>query len=208
MKKKEAKEYKVKRNWVIFVSIGILAVFSFVGAVFSSAIFSAKGSAPFSLRLITTIVVLLSFYAIDHIFRMEYKFLHYAFVVAILIMSVMLSPFYYLLPAYDKMLHFLQPFLLSFIIFYTLPRNINIKHRLAYTFFITTSILGLFEVSEYLLDVTFGWKMQGVNVVVNNELVEVVSRIDDTMIDMILGFSGAILFVVLGAVFNRRRLNH
>ena len=51
------------------------------------------------------------------------------------------------------------------------------------TFGIVFSLIGIFEIGEYLLDVGLGWKLQGVFAYDGGKFNLVMSRIDDTMID-------------------------
>jgi hypothetical protein len=85
---------------------------------------------------------------------------------------------------YDKFLHVLTPFLITFIVYDYFLKNLEPKKGVV--FFVVLGMLCSFEIFEYLVD-TFGilnFKMQGVYDDFGNVLME---PLKDTMIDLMLG---------------------
>ena len=198
--------YRQKRNVVIVVSIVISAAFYFISNTSSSYLFSAR-NASFFIRIVSTIVLLLAFYAFDHIYNLRFNIRHYAFAILIVLSSIILSPLYFVFPEYDKILHFIQPMLFSSIVLYSIfPLKIDLKWMLAFTFFIVIGVLGLFEIGEYLLDIAFDWRLQGVYLLQGENLSLLMNRIDDTMIDMIIGTLGTLVYILsVGIIYRNRR---
>lgn len=100
----------------------------------------------------------------------------------------------------------------SIMCFYVVDRlKIDFKWKLLLVFTVMMSLIGLLEIGEYLLDVLFDLKLQGVfirDISGLEKLNPVQSRIDDTMIDMILGVIGSGLFSLGKTIthFYRRRI--
>ncbi len=155
-------------------------------------------NASFVLRAISSIAFLLFFYAIDHWFDIRFKVYHYLFIILIIITSLILSPFYFIYPQYDKIQHFFQPILIAAIVYYMIARlPIENKWKITLTFFTTIAILGLFEIGEYMLDFFFDLKLQGVYLRDWQGLEKlnlIVEPIDDTMIDIFLGMLGTAVY--------------
>ncbi len=96
---------------------------------------------------------------------------------------------------YDKILHVLGPFVVTLVTWDYFEKNF----RQANKFVIFCFVLGLlasFEIYEYLVDVSgiLGFPLQGV---LDEYLNLVMSPIDDTMIDLILGASGSFIALAL-----------
>ncbi len=157
----------------------------------------------FWLRAVSAASFILFFYAVDHWFDIRFRHIHYIFIVVIAAASLLFSPLYYIYPQYDKIQHLVQPILLCSIIYHMVSRiKLELKWRLIFTFFIVISVLGLFEMAEYIFDQFFGWKLQGVylrDITGLNKFEVVVEPIDDTMIDLFFGVAGTCLYAL--AVF-------
>lgn len=189
--------YKYKRQVVFGFSVLLLAMIYFFK------------DASFILRACTMIALIVFFYVVDHFFDVRFRAKHYLFIFLIGISSILLSPLYFIYPNYDKIQHFLQPILVASIIFFMVNKHtLRLKWKLAFVFFITIALLGLFEIGEYALDVAFDFKLQGVyirDITGTAKYNLIVERIDDTMIDMILGVIGTGLYCLGMYVRMRKR---
>ncbi len=167
--------------------------------------------ASFLLRSITSIAFLAVFTFIDHFFDIRFRTKHYLFIILIAIFSLLLSPLYFVYPNYDKIQHFIQPVLLSSIIFYMVNKlSIKLKWKLTFTFFITLGILGIFEISEYALDSLFDLKLQGVFVrdASGLEKLNIIQEpLDDTITDLVLGILGSALYSISLLIIKRKEIN-
>lgn len=152
------------------------------------------------LRSITFIGVLIFFYAIDRLFNVEFELKHYIIVIIIDVIAVLMSQFYFIHPNYDKFQHLIFPMLLSSIVIYMINKlNLAFKWKIVFTLTVTISILGLFEIGEYLLDSLFDLKLQGVYLRDIQGLEKfniLLEPIDDTMIDLAFGIAGSSLYAM------------
>jgi hypothetical protein len=171
-------------------------------------LYALKNSSYF-IRLASSVGALLAVYAIDNLFKLDLKVHHYLMICGMILSGFLLSNFYYIYPNYDKILHFVQPALLFFIIFYLVSKlDLPYKWELTFTFFIVVALLGLFETGEYALDRLFDLKLQGVFLrgVQGLEKYNIIlDRNADTMIDLSLGTLSAGLCAIgcaLWVVFN------
>ncbi len=156
---------------------------------------------PFSV----TLIALLLFNYIDKSFKFNFPEAFYIYIFAIFILGTIVGPgtppfgFYYREIFFDKALHFLNPVMMSAIIFFILNRlEITLKWKLLMTVMIVFGILGLFEIGEYLSDAWFGTFNQGVFIrdfVTKLKLEEVSDPLTDTMRDLIFGLIGSFVFV-------------
>ena len=186
---------------VLGVSFAITAVFFFLGSTSYGLVFSAR-NLSLVIRLATTISVLFSFYLLDYVANLQLRMRHYVFVITILLAGVMLSPLYFLFGWYDKVLHLIQPmFLASIVLYIVTPLNISSRWKFFFTFFVVLGGLGLFEVGEYLIDVAFDSKLQGVFRLTGVGLVLVQSRIDDTIVDLLFGVVSTLVYLFGVALF-------
>ena len=163
-------------------------------------------------RFITTLGVIGLFYIIDKVSKTDFKVRHYLFISLMAVSSIFFFPFYFEYIIYDKVQHLLLPILYSSIVFYFLSKQkglkISLGWMLAFTFFIVIGSLGLFEIGEYLGDIVFDLKLQGVfsrNPYDLNTFEVILQRIDDTMIDLSLGAIGSLLYVISNAIFYRKK---
>lgn len=118
----------------------------------------------------------------------------------------MLSPLYFLFGWYDKVLHLIQPmFLASIVLYIVTPLNISSRWKFLFTFFVVVGGLGLFEVGEYLIDVAFDSKLQGVFRLTGVGLVLVQGRIDDTIVDLLFGVVSTLVYLFGVALFSSKK---
>lgn len=153
----------------------------------------------FLVRAISSVAFLFFFYAVDHYFNIHFKAHHYVFAFIMAIVGFLLSPFYFIYPSFDKIQHVIFPFMFSSIVFHMVSRlNLKVKWELLFTSFIVLGSLMLFELGEYGLDYFFDLKLQGVFLRSLSGLEKyqiLLDRIDDTMIDLMLGIVGNALYV-------------
>lgn len=100
--------------------------------------------------------------------------------------------FYYLMPGYDKIMHFLSGMLSAFIAFILLIHRKHYKKRdyfftILFVIAITLSIASLWEFYEFTFDNLFDKDAQNV----------VATGVADTMWDMIMAFFGSIIVIIL-----------
>ena len=203
--KKRPVSYKKRLIGTIVTIILIIVLLYFSSFIFPSTLSKIKGTS-FLIRVVSNIVLLLGFYELDSIFDLSFKVRHYVYFTLIVATGLLLSPLYFVFPQYDKILHFIQPLLLSSIIFYLISLlKIDLKWRLIFTFFILIGMLGLLEVGEYLLDETLGWKLQGVYVYDSENFELIQSRLDDTVADLIIGGIGTLVYILSVALFFRKK---
>lgn len=135
---------------------------------------------------------------IDYAFDLKFKNYHYIILVIILFNGILMSPLYFVYPNYDKILHFANPLLLSFLIYFLVDKlKVKFRVKILLTIVIVVAILGFFEMGEYLLDEAFDIKLQGVYLKdkeIVNKLNLVLSKNTDTMVDMMLGTLAVFLY--------------
>jgi len=193
MKKEISSDYKHKRRVIWFFSIFLVLMLYFFQ------------NASFLLRVVTSLEFIILFYLIDHFFDVRFLPRHYAYIFIIAIASILLSPFYFIYPNYDKIQHFIQPMLICSIVFFTVSKlKLELKWKLIFAFFITFSILGLFEIGEYIADYLFNLKLQGVylrDLSGFKKFNLITEPLDDTMQDLILGFLGSGLYILTNGFY-------
>ncbi len=179
-------EYKTKRRGIV----GIFAFLFLLLYIFKSY--------SVTLRVIGLVLGIGVFYFIDHAFDLNFNLKHYGALLIIFIFGVILSPLYFLSDNYDKLLHFLLPIVGASIIFFVVNKlKIKFQWKLLITFLIIVSFLAFHEIGEYLLDKFLDLKLQGVYsrsavVGLDVEKFELIQeKLDDTMIDIIIGTLGA-----------------
>jgi len=152
-KRKREKKIMFKAKRLVFLIIFIILI----------GLMSIIRDSNFSYRAISTIGILLLFSLLDHYFKIELNLKHYSYMIIIVVAGTLFSPIYFYYPQYDKFLHFLMPILYSSIVFFIVsPLNLKLRWKLTLTFFIVVGSLGIFEIGEYLLDIFFDMKLQGV----------------------------------------------
>jgi len=179
-------DYKTKRRLII----GIAIFFLFILYLFKNYSLLTRFAG-----LITGLVI---FYMFDHLFRIDFKPRHYIYMVLILLFGILLSPLYFLSENYDKTLHLLSPILGSCLLFYIVDRQkISFQWKVLITFMFILSFLTIHEIGEYLLDSLWDLKLQGVyirDISGLNKFDLVMPKNDDTMIDLIVGTIGSLIF--------------
>lgn len=195
--KKESKAYiyRHKRRTVLAVSLCI------------ATIMYLTANAEVWLRTLTAVVFILAFYFLDHTLDIKFHPSHYVIIIIIAIASLLLSPLYFVYPQYDKIQHIVQPFLICCIIFYMINKlPIEYKWKLTFTLIAAFAIVGFFEVIEYGLDHFFDLKLQGVyirDLKGFDKFNLIQDRIDDTMIDMVLGIVGIGAYMFYNVLKNK-----
>ena len=181
-------QYSTKRRLIIGISIVLLIILY----IFKNY--------NFMIRVAGVLFGLWIFYFVDHAFKAKFYFRHYVYILTILVFGILLSTFYWSYPNYDKILHLIMPILGSIMIFFLVNKlKIKFQWKLLITFTAVLSMLALLEIGEYLFDIFLDLKAQGVYIRDISGLEKynlVLDRIDDTMIDLMLGTAGAIIFSV------------
>jgi len=191
-----------KKRWLI---IGI-AVFSLL------VLYLLKNSSMF-VRVAGFIAGMVIFYLLDYLFKINFKFKHYIYIATILFFGIILSPLYFLSENYDKILHLISPIIGSCLIFYMIDKkNLNFQWKLLITFMFIISFLTIHEIGEYIMDILWDMKFQGVyirDVSGIEKLNLVLNPHDDTMIDLIFGTIGGLIFTTGKTInyFIRKRIS-
>ena len=192
-------EYKNKRRLILSVALLLLLV-----------LYAFKNY-EFMIRVLGTILGLWIFYFFDHAFRLDFKIRHYIYATIILTLGILFSPLYYIYPSFDKIMHLTMPILASIFVFFIVNRmKIDFKWKLLITFMAMITLLTILEVGEYIIDYFWDYKLQGVylrDITGLEKYNLVLDKNDDTMIDMMLGLLGSIIFIIgkaLCRVFNKK----
>lgn len=180
-------------------------IYIVIGAIILLVLYALKNTSYF-LRSSTFIFAILLFYLTDVFFNLDFKMRHYITVIIISTTGILLSPLYFLYPGYDKILHFISPFLLGFLVYFLLDKTkIKFTTKLFLTFSVVVMFLTLFEMIEFGVDRFFDLKLQGVYTM--NKLKILMNRNDDTMMDLILGALGTLIFTGYQTLeFNYKKL--
>ncbi|MBI5803683.1 hypothetical protein HY450_00400 [Candidatus Pacearchaeota archaeon] len=159
------------------------------------------------IRTIGVIGLLGLFHLADFLFELDFEVKHYFFIILIAIISFPLGSLYLLYTNFDKLMHFIEPIMLSSIIIFMVSKlKIEFKWRLLFVFFIVVGLLGMFEIGEYILDTFFGFRLQGVYIYeTTGNFYLSQSKIDDTIIDMTLGILGTASYIVSVALLGKER---
>ncbi len=181
-------QYKNKKRLVVGISLMLLLAFYFFRNL------------SLAVRVFGVIFGLGLFCFIDYAFSLKFRLRHYIYVFLILFGGILLSPLYFISPTYDKILHFFIPILGSIMIFFIVDKlKIKFQWKLLITFTAIMSVIAIHEIGEYLLDLLWDLKLQGVyirDVSGLKKLNPVQSRIDDTMVDMIIGTISGLIFTI------------
>ena len=206
--KKEAKVscWKEKGRWAL-ITILSLVVIHFLLVNFSYLF--GMDQIVFSLsNLIFSVLIIGFVYFMDCKFDIEFKKRHYFFAAFIVLSGWMLSPLYSAYINYDKVLHFFQPMMLSSIILHMMKKaEIKPKWKIVLTFFIVTSLIGLFEIAEFGLDRLFNMQLQGVflsGLKKANKLHMIMDPLSDTHMDLIVGYLGSLIYAVFMTISLRK----
>ncbi len=172
-------------------------IYLLIGIVILAILYGLKNTSYF-IRASTFLFSILIFYFSNLIFKFNFKTYHYFIFILISALGILFSPLYSISPNYDKILHLISPILLSILIFYLVDRaKVDFSTKLLITFSIILMSLTLFEIGEFLLDKFFDLKLQGVFIRDYSgisKLKIIIDRNDDTMIDLISGTIGALIF--------------
>tara|TARA_Y100000310_G_C20499700_1_gene723345 strand:+ start:181 stop:789 length:609 start_codon:yes stop_codon:yes gene_type:complete len=179
---------KHKRQ-VIYITIGILLLLT---------LYALKNTSYF-VRASTFVFSVILFYVGDRFFNLDFKIGHYIILVLIAAGGILLSPLYFLYSGYDKILHLVSPFLLGFLVFFLVNKiKMKLSTKLLITFSVIIASLAIFEIIEYIIDQFFNFQLQGVFVYKGYAGLEklniVMDKNEDTMIDLILGTVGTLIF--------------
>tara|TARA_Y100000310_G_scaffold345811_1_gene470323 strand:+ start:8517 stop:9089 length:573 start_codon:yes stop_codon:yes gene_type:complete len=178
-------EKRGKRKVLIVILFVILAILYFFRDFFPI------------INSISVVGLILVFYILDRSLNLQFEGKHYFFTVFIAVTGILLSSFYFLFPLYDKLLHIILPMMFASIVFFMVSKTkLNFKLKLTFTFFIVMAFIGLFELGEYVFDIVFDLTLQGVFLRTPAGMETVLTKIDDTMIDMALGLLGTLLHII------------
>jgi len=182
----------------------------YIGILILLFLYTLKNTSYF-VRVSTFLFSILLFYITDLFFKLEFKNHHYLIFILTSAAGILMSPLYFISTNYDKILHLISPILLSILIFYLADKtNLKFSTKLLITFSVILSLLALFEIGEYLLDQLFDLKLQGVflrDISGISKLRIIMDRNDDTMIDLILGAIGSLIFTIYKIIiFNFKKL--
>jgi len=188
-------EYRNKRRLLLGISLLLLLL-----------LYAFKNY-YFMIRVTGFIFGVFIFYTFDHLFNLDFKFRHYVYALIVLTFGILLSPFYYIYPSMDKILHLLMPVLGCIFAYYVLDTRTDLEFRwkLLITFMTVVTWLVILELGEYIIDYFWDYKMQGVylrDITGLEKYNLVMDKNDDTMIDLMLGFAGTIIFVIAKSITN------
>jgi len=151
------------------------------------------------LSLLGLSIAIFGFYTLDKLFKINFKKRHYVFVIFMSLIALSLSFLYFNVPHFDKLQHFFFPMMAGSIAYHMISKlNLETKYKLLFTFTAVISIIAAFELIEYFLDYFFDLYLQGAYLgdpKFSDEFQILFSPIDDTMIDLLLGFLGSLTYV-------------
>jgi len=191
---------KTHTKHIIYVAVGLAVLF---------LLYALKNTNYF-LRILGFFVAIFLFWAVDAFFNLKFKEYHYLIILLISTFGILLSPLYFISPAYDKILHLIAPILAGILVFFLVNKlKTKFSIKLLLTFSIILSLLAMFEIVEYILDLVLDLKLQGVFLRDHSgvsKLKLVLDKNDDTMIDLILGVIGSLIFVLIKTLtFNLKK---
>lgn len=183
-------ENKSKARFMGIVSI-FLVISLAISLLYLQNLFVISG-------VLGTFAMMWIFYIADKLFKIEFKLKHYLCFLLISMIGAYLNPIYFFISYYDKVLHFLTPLLWCSVIFFVVSKNknLNLLWKIIITVCIFMTLMVGHEIIEYLGDIFFNLKLQGVyggNIKLER-LAEIQSPIEDTMLDLIFDFLGAAFF--------------
>jgi hypothetical protein len=195
---------KLRSKRITYVAIGILILI---------LLYALKNTAYF-VRASAFVASFAVFYLVDNLLDLKFRNRHYFILIFIATTGILLSPLYSIYSYYDKILHFLNPILFCILIYYLVNKikGISFSTKLFLTFSITISFLALFELIEFFLDKLYDFKLQGVwlrDLTGASKIQLIMDRNDDTMIDLLLGVLGTVLFSIGKTLeFYYKKLKH
>jgi len=146
-----------------------------------------------SLGIATVLIV----WAIDAKFKVNFRLRHYAFLTFMAASSFV--SLYFIFPNYDKFLHFIQPILISSMLFYMMrDLKIDVKWKIVFTFSIMCALTGMWEIAEFGLDRMLDLHLQGVFLKLQSwqKLGVILDPLTDTHMDMVFGNLGAFTYAL------------
>jgi len=175
----------------------IVGIISFLLII---AIYLLKNSSSVALRYSTFIALIIGFYIFDHLFDIRFHLKHYFFIIIIGVAGLMFSHLFFIYPQYDKLQHLVLPMFLCSIVFFMINKlNLALKWKITFTVLSVTGLLGIFEIGEYILDLLFNWKLQGVYLRDLTGLEKfnlLLNPLDDTMVDLSFGILGSSIYAI------------
>jgi len=195
------KAYRHKRLIVSIISLIVLVM-----------VYLSKDASSIILRYSTFIGFIVSFSIIDHLFDIRFKLKHYLFIIIIGAASIMFFHLYFIYPQYDKVQHFIQPMFLCSIIFFMINKlKLALKWKITFTVLCVAGLLGMFEIGEYVLDLLFNLKLQGVYLRDLSGLEKfnlLLDPLDDTMADLSFGIIGSSLYALYAWIkYSKNKIN-
>ena len=191
-------EKRVRRDLVIGICFFLILLYLTSFNSQASLIFvTLGGKMGFSFAsLVLAIATILLFYWGDVFFGINFRIRHYLFMT--FIASCSFSSLYFSIISYDKILHFVEPLMAASIIFFMMKGwKIKPVWKLMLTFFVIAGILGSFELVEFGLDSFFNLNTQGVFIAeASGKLITIMDPNTDTMVDMLTGYVGILLYVI------------
>ncbi len=180
---------KVRSKRLFYVAVGVLVV---------AVLYALKNTSYFA-RSASFVAAFVVFWIADTLLNLKFRNRHYLIIIFISATGLLFSPLYSLYTYYDKTLHFFNPILFCVLIYYLVNRikGISLPMKLFLTFSITVCFLSLWELTEFFLDNFYDAKMQGVwlrDITGASKIQLIMDRNDDTMIDLLLGVLGTIVF--------------
>jgi len=178
---------------------GVKKYFYIVAALFVLVLLYALKNTSYFVMAADFIAAFVVFFLIDTLFKLRFRNRHYIIFIFIATTGILFSPLYYLYANYDKVLHLASPFLICILIFYLVNRiqGIGLPIKLYLTVSIVVSLLAFWELFEFFLDKVYNMQMQGVfvrDVTGMEKYNMIMDRNDDTMIDMLMGTMGSVVF--------------
>lgn len=173
----------------------ILMFIAIIGGIGYGIIKITDGDFYSSLICFSIIPVMFVPYLLEKIFHLKFTnqmaTIYYIYIFFAHFLGSILN-FYYLIPGYDKVMHFLSGMLSAFIALILLVHMKHYKKRdlfftILFVIAITLSIASLWEFYEFTFDNLFGKDAQNV----------VATGVSDTMWDMIMAFLGSIIVIIL-----------
>ena len=120
--------------------------------------------------------------------------------------------FYYNYAFYDKILHFIDPIIISIFIYnLAKPYIKNKKFAVMFSIFTVISLGAAWEIIEYGFDNTFGTMMQGTYILEEDHFfsltkrTEVFDKLKDTMGDMLSNILGVLTFAIGFYLYSNRK---
>jgi len=167
---------------------------------------NGRGGVAFSsTSLFLALLIIIVFYSVDKKFDIEFGSRHYLFITLIALTSFL--SLYFAVDYYDKILHVVEPMMLSSISFQMMRKlKIDIRWKLIFTFFIIVACLGIFEIAEFSLDRTADLHLQGVFLLNDSgKLILTMDPLQDTVTDMLFGATSSLAYALSTYFYLRKR---